>query len=149
MPPIRPRFERRKGSSPVEAEPDFIRIETERLCAAALAEVAQHVRSARQQPVHWLWALVALKLALQTFIVASFGSAALLEAIKPELVSRFLRVLKVVGNIPHSACVTSLISTPMRRRDTTGGQKPMSMRQWIVLASLETTSSTSYPGHGR
>jgi hypothetical protein len=84
----------------VEAEPDFIRIETERLCAAALAEVAQHVRSARQQPVHWLWALVALKLALQTFIVASFGSAALLEAITPKLASRFLRVLKGGGQYP-------------------------------------------------
>ena len=44
--------------------------------------------------MHWLWAVSALKLALQTYIVGSFGTAAGLESMSPKRAEKFLQAMR-------------------------------------------------------
>jgi hypothetical protein len=78
----------------VRSEPIWIRVDEEGLSAAALAEVRSHVQGVRENEVHWLWAMSALKLALQTFLVGSFGTARGLEAMPEERAEQFLQAMR-------------------------------------------------------
>jgi len=44
--------------------------------------------------MHWLWAVSALRLAMQTFIVGSFGTAAGLESMPPKRAEAFIRAIR-------------------------------------------------------
>lgn len=75
----------------VQSEPTWIRVDNEILCVAALAEVRSHVQRISESQMQWLWAVSALRVAMQTFIVGSFGTAAGLESMSPKLAEEFMQ----------------------------------------------------------
>lgn len=83
-----------------QSDQTWIRVDTENLCVAALAEILTHLRRAHEEPMQWLWVLSALKLALQTFIVGSFGTAAALEAMPQKTAEKHLRAVRE-SDIPY------------------------------------------------
>jgi hypothetical protein len=78
----------------VQDEPIWIRVDVESLCVNALAEVRSHVQRVGESQMHWLWVVSALKLALQTFIVGSFGTAAALESMPPKRAEETIRAIR-------------------------------------------------------
>jgi len=78
----------------------FVRTDSETLAVTALEEVLRHLRETENDTHHWLWVLHALKLCLQSFIVAGFGSAAMLEAIPPKQAEQFVNAIRNGGEYP-------------------------------------------------
>ncbi len=80
----------------------FISTDTEFICAESLSELKRHLEAAHTDSAQWLWTWSALKIALQTFIVAGFGTTARQRAVKGKKKTRlaFLNWRRGFGPYP-------------------------------------------------
>ncbi len=81
--------------------PRYIQAKTETVCLESLGEVQRHLKAAHENCFDWFWAMSALKLALQTFIVAGFGTSPRLKAIGQKKAEEFMQWLRGDGEYPN------------------------------------------------